>query len=76
MGWREEIKKHMATIQSRPTRLPIVEEDLVFKRSEELRHAQDIRCHYEKKLEIANDLYLELSAALLQLEQREKELEK
>ena len=35
---------------------------------------QDIREHWERKLVIANDLYLELSAAMLQLEQREKEL--
>ena len=35
---------------------------------------QDVREHYERKLVIANDLYLELSAAMLQLEQREKEI--
>lgn len=39
-------------------------------------HAQDIREHYEKKLQRANDLYLELTSCLLQLEQREKDITK
>ncbi|RXG53950.1 Mitogen-activated protein kinase kinase kinase 12 [Armadillidium vulgare] len=72
-NWREEIQQHMASLQTRG-KMPLIEEDLVHKRSEELKHAQDIRQHYERKLEIANDLYLELSAAMLQLEQREKDL--
>lgn len=38
------------------------------------RHALDIREHYERKLERANNLYMELSAIMLQLEVREKEL--
>lgn len=50
------------------------EEELIKKRKDELKHAQDIREHYERKLERANDLYMELSAVLLQLEHREKEL--
>lgn len=41
-----------------------------------LRHALDIREHYERKLERANNLYMELSAIMLQLEVREKELMK
>lgn len=40
------------------------------------RHALDIREHYERKLERANNLYMELSAIMLQLEVREKELMK
>lgn len=38
------------------------------------RHALDIREHYERKLERANNLYMELSALMLQLELKEKEL--
>ena len=38
------------------------------------RHALDIREHSERKLERANNLYMELSAIMLQLEMREKEL--
>jgi hypothetical protein len=35
---------------------------------------QDVRELYERKLERTNNLYLELSAVLLQVEQRENEL--
>lgn len=41
-----------------------------------LRHALDIREHYERKLERANNLYMELNAIMLQLEIKEKELHK
>lgn len=75
-SWREEIRQHMQKIPSQSTHLPQMEEDLVRRRREELRHAQDIREHYERKLERANSLYMELSACLLQLEQREKEIVK
>lgn len=61
-------------MQSNGSHLSKFEGDLIKKRQEELKHAQDIREHYERKLERANDLYMELSAVLLQLEQREKEL--
>jgi len=51
-----------------------IEEDLIQKRKEELKHATDIRELYEQKLEKANNLYFELSTVLLQLDQREHEL--
>lgn len=38
------------------------------------RHALDIREHYERKLESANNLYMELNALMLQLELKEREL--
>lgn len=38
------------------------------------RHALDIREHYERKLERANNLYMELNALMLQLELKEREL--
>ena len=38
------------------------------------RHAQDVREHYERKLERANNLYMDLTACMLQLEIREQEL--
>ena len=41
-----------------------------------LRHALDIREHYERKLERANNLYVELNAVMLQLELKEKELQR
>lgn len=38
------------------------------------RQAQDIKVFYERKLEQTNNLYMELSACMLQLEQRERDL--
>lgn len=52
------------------------ESELIRKRNEELQHARDVREHYERKLDKANNLYLEVTACLLQLEQRERELAK
>lgn len=42
--------------------------------STRFRHALDIREHYERKLERANNLYMELNALMLQLELKEREL--
>lgn len=38
------------------------------------RQAQTIKGFYERKLEQTNNLYMELSAVMLQLEQREREV--
>ncbi|XP_050419644.1 mitogen-activated protein kinase kinase kinase 13 isoform X2 [Adelges cooleyi] len=72
--WKEEIRIHMLQMQTNGSHIPKFEEDLIKKRKNELKHAQDIREHYERKLERANNLYMELSAVLLQLEQRERDL--
>ncbi|XP_058790760.1 mitogen-activated protein kinase kinase kinase 13 isoform X2 [Phymastichus coffea] len=72
--WKEEIRQHMKQIQSDNSSSPRFEADLIRKREDELRHAQDIREHYERKLERTNNLYMELSAVLLQLEQRERDV--
>lgn len=69
--WREEVRAHMQQMSLAKFN---EEHELVKQRDNELRHARDIREHYERKLERANDLYMELSAVLLQLEHREKEL--
>ncbi|XP_044732924.1 mitogen-activated protein kinase kinase kinase 13 isoform X2 [Chrysoperla carnea] len=74
LSWKEEIRIHMSHMQTKGSQLPRFEEDLVRKRKQELKHAQDIREHYERKLERTNQLYMELSAVLLQLEQREKDV--
>ena len=73
-SWKEEIRDHMKQMQTCTSSIPRFEADLIRKREDELKHAQDIRVHYERKLERTNNLYLELSAVLLQLEQREKDL--
>ncbi|KAM4626526.1 mitogen-activated protein kinase kinase kinase 13 [Discoglossus pictus] len=72
--WREEVKKHFEKIKSEGTCIHRLDEELIRRRREELRHALDIREHYERKLERANNLYMELSSIMLQLEVREKEL--
>lgn len=64
----------MKQIQSDNSSSPRFEANLIRKREDELRHAQDIREHYERKLERTNNLYMELSAVLLQLEQRERDV--
>lgn len=57
--WKQEIGTYMQNIKSDGYGLH-TEEGLIKKRQEELQHAQDIRMHYEEKLEKANHLYLEL----------------
>uniref|UniRef100_A0AAY5K8V3 Mitogen-activated protein kinase kinase kinase n=1 Tax=Esox lucius TaxID=8010 RepID=A0AAY5K8V3_ESOLU len=74
--WREEVRKHFEKIKSEGTCIHRLDEELIKRRRNELRHALDIREHYERKLERANNLYMELSAIMLQLEVREKELMK
>ena len=56
--------------------MPQLEEELIRRRREELKHAQDVREHYERKLERANNLYMELTACMLQLDKRERDLVK
>ncbi|CAL8339040.1 unnamed protein product [Lota lota] len=72
--WREEVRHHFEKIKSEGTCLHRLDEELIIRRREELRHALDIREHYERKLERANNLYMELNAVMLQLELKEKEL--
>uniref|UniRef100_A0A3Q3JI08 Mitogen-activated protein kinase kinase kinase 12 n=1 Tax=Monopterus albus TaxID=43700 RepID=A0A3Q3JI08_MONAL len=72
--WRDEVRHHFEKIKSEGTCLHRLDEELIKRRREELRHALDIREHYERKLERANNLYMELSAIMLQLEIKEKEL--
>uniref|UniRef100_A0A665VSP0 Mitogen-activated protein kinase kinase kinase n=1 Tax=Echeneis naucrates TaxID=173247 RepID=A0A665VSP0_ECHNA len=74
--WLTEVKQHFEKIKSEGTCLHRLDEELINRRREELRHALDIREHYERKLERANNLYMELSAVMLQLELKEKELQR
>ncbi|OCT95893.1 mitogen-activated protein kinase kinase kinase 12 L homeolog isoform X1 [Xenopus laevis] len=72
--WRDEVRLHFEKIKSEGTCLQRLEEELITRRREELRHALDIREHYERKLQRANTLYVELNSLMLQLELKEKEL--
>ena len=74
--WKDEIKEQLQKIRSEGSHMPQLEEELIKRRREELRHAQDVREHYERKLERANNLYMELTACMLQLEGRERDLMK
>ncbi|KAI8735490.1 mitogen-activated protein kinase kinase kinase 13, partial [Biomphalaria glabrata] len=69
--WRKEICENFQKMKAEGSNLPQLEEELIKRRKEELRHAQDVREHYESKL---NNLYMELTACMLQLEKREREL--
>ncbi|XP_032812977.2 uncharacterized protein LOC116943840 isoform X1 [Petromyzon marinus] len=72
--WREEVRSQFEKIRTEGASIHRLDEELISRRRQELRHALDIREHYEQKLERANGLYAELSTLMLQLETREKEL--
>lgn len=52
----------------------LIDDELVRRRKDELRHAQEVRELYEMKLGRANNLFKELNNCMMQLEQREREL--
>lgn len=74
--WKEEVREHMSVMKSANDKRPILETELIAKREEELRHAQDIRQHYQRKLEKVNSLCTELRVYMNRLEQRERDLSK
>jgi Protein tyrosine and serine/threonine kinase len=74
--WKEEIRSVLKKMQTEGSHIPRLEQDLVEKRKQELKHAEDIRKHYEKQLERTNNLYMDVNTMLLQIEQRERELKK
>ncbi|XP_058055341.1 mitogen-activated protein kinase kinase kinase 10 [Anopheles bellator] len=73
-SWREEIRSHMTKLTSNGMNIQKYEQDLIQKRKDEWKHAQDIRMMYERRLERTNTLYLQLSAYYLQLEQKERDI--
>lgn len=79
-SWKEEIKTQITYFkiqqQKRRHEFQMKEEHLIRKRETELKHIRDIRELYDRKLERVNQLYLELSAFLLQLEQQKQESRK
>ncbi|XP_065211127.1 mitogen-activated protein kinase kinase kinase 12 isoform X2 [Planococcus citri] len=72
--WKEEIRIRMLHIQSSDSNVIKFEDDLIKKREVELKHAHDIREHYERKLARANELYNELSSAIFEIEQKKRDL--
>lgn len=76
-SWKGEIKTQITQfkiqLQKRRHEFQLKEEQLIKKRETELKHIRDIKELYDRKLERVNQLYLELSAVLLQLEQQKQE---
>uniref|UniRef100_A0A182LRI5 Protein kinase domain-containing protein n=1 Tax=Anopheles culicifacies TaxID=139723 RepID=A0A182LRI5_9DIPT len=73
-SWRVEIRSHMQKITSNGMDIQKYEQDLIQKRKDEWKHAQDVRMTYERKLEKANMLWLQVSKLIAQLEQKEQEI--
>jgi len=73
-SWKAEVWEYNEKMRCEGSSIPLADEALVKKRKEELKHAQDVRELYERKLERTNNLYLELNAVLLRIEQREQDL--
>ncbi|KHJ47603.1 kinase domain protein [Trichuris suis] len=77
LQWKKEVKDRLKTLhhtKDKSSLQQIIEDQLISRRKDELRHAQDVRELYEQKLRRANNLYSELSQCMMQLEQREREL--
>lgn len=66
--------KKLQHMKANGSHLQRVEDDLIRRRQEELKTAQDIRSMFERKMERVTTLYMELSNVMTQLEAREREL--
>ena len=77
-SWKAEVWEHNERMKGEGTcSLPMADDDgLVKKRQEELKHAQNVRELYERKLERAITLFLDLNAKKLRIEQWETELQR
>ncbi|XP_040572645.1 mitogen-activated protein kinase kinase kinase 13 isoform X2 [Lepeophtheirus salmonis] len=73
-SWKLEVWEYNERMKAEDTKMiPLAENAfLLRRRKEELKHAQDVKELYERKLQKVNNLYLELSAWKLQLEEKEK----
>ncbi|CAB3365122.1 Hypothetical predicted protein [Cloeon dipterum] len=74
--WREEVRQQMSKMQTEGSHIPKMEQELIEKRKQELKHAEDIRKHYERQLERTNNLFLDVNSMMLKIEQRERELKR
>jgi mitogen-activated protein kinase kinase kinase 13 len=72
--WQKEVAEKLQTSANNGTKIYEVERDLIRKRQDEWKHAKDVRLIYERKLERTNNLYIELSACFVQLEERERDI--
>lgn len=70
--WQQEVRACMEALCCQS--FSEHEEDLIQKRREELQHAQEIRKLYERKLEEANNLYIELNTRIMRIENEHRVL--
>jgi len=75
-SWKVEVMEYNEKMKCEENSIPVQDEAMIKKRQEELQHAQDVRELYEKKLERTTNLYLELNATMLRIEQRELEIQR
>ena len=76
-SWKQEVWEYNKKVKGEETSLPLADHDLLIKRrKQELKHAQDVKELYEKKLERVNDLFMELNRWKLQLEEEERHLQR
>nr|CAD7201353.1 unnamed protein product [Timema douglasi] len=73
--WKNEIRAQMQQLKSNNSHIPRYEEELIKKRNEELKHAEDIREHYERKLDRVNNMYMEMITRILQLDRQKQDLD-
>lgn len=73
-NWRGEIEQCLSKLTTEG--IPPHDSELVHKREEELRHAQDVRLLYEQRLHTADRLYRELKSCKMQLDAKELELQR
>ena len=75
--WKQEVWECNERVKGEDASLPLADHDVLIKRrKQELKHAQDVKQLYERKLERVNDLFVELNAWKLQLEEAERSLNK
>lgn len=72
--WKESIGADMLQMTQTETNIKKFEQELIQKRTAELKHAQDIRLVYENKLEKTNELFTELREWSLYLQEKEREI--
>lgn len=72
--WREQVRDHMLTVASNSSNIHKYEQDLIKKREDEWKHAQEVRQIYENRLAMTNKLFLELKQREREITEREKHL--
>lgn len=70
--WKESIRSKVAQMTQNGTSIHKVEQDLIRKRTAELKHAENIRMVYENRLEKTNALFSELREWVLCLQEKER----